>query len=83
MGSNPGGVAVVPIKSVARAEISSKPTSRPGPWAVLHSTSAYAYLAQPRGCGMSRRRPQRHIEHDDAIHNNERGNHHDENKIPE
>lgn len=51
------------------------------PWAVLASTSAY--LAQPRGCGMSGRRPQRHIEHDDAIRNNERGNHHDENKIPE
>lgn len=51
------------------------------PWAVLHSTSAY--LAQPRGCGMRRRRPQRHVEHDDAIHHNERGNHHDENKIPE
>lgn len=32
---------------------------------------------------MRRRRPQRHVEHDNAIHHNECGNHHDENKIPE
>lgn len=32
---------------------------------------------------MSRWRPQRYVEHDDAIHDNERGNHHDEDKIPD
>lgn len=27
--------------------------------------------------------PQRHVQHDDAVHDNERGNHHDENEVPE
>lgn len=27
-------------------------------------------------------RPQRHVEHNDAIHNNERGDYHDKNEVP-
>lgn len=77
--SSPGDAAAALIKSAAGAERGSKPASHP--WAVLSPTSAY--LAQPRGCSMSRWRPQRYVEHDDAIHDNERGNHHDEYKIPD
>lgn len=79
VGSSPEDAAVALIKSAAGAEKGSKSASHP--WAVLSTTSTY--LAQPRGCGMSRWRPQRYVEHDDAIHDNECGNHHDENKIPD
>lgn len=58
-------------------EISSKP--RPLPW----NRPPRAYVAQTQGLGVSGGRPQRHVEHDDAIHDNERGNNHDENEVPE
>lgn len=59
------------------AEISSKP--RLLPW----SRPPGAYVAQTQGLRVSGGRPQRHVEHDDAIHDNEGGNNHDENEVPE
>lgn len=59
------------------AEISSKP--RLPPW----SRPPDAYVAQTQGLGVSGGRPQRHVEDDDAIHDNERGNNHDEKEVPE
>lgn len=61
----------------AAGRLARSPASRPEP------PPPGAYVAQPRGHGVSGGRPTRHVEHDDAIHDNERGNHHDENEVPE
>lgn len=56
------------------------PGSPPSPHPTACSTT---HVAQPQGPGMSGGCPQRHIQHKDAVRDNERGNHHDEKKVPE
>lgn len=83
---SPGGAAAAPARpggggTEAGRGSAPRPPARP-PARPAAARPPRAYVAQPRGRGVSGGRPQRHVEHDDAIHDNERGNHHDEDEVP-
>lgn len=84
---SPGGAAAAPARPRGGARPGGAqlqgPPRRPAAARPARRRQPGAYVAQPRGRGVSGGRPQGHVEHDDAIHDNERGNHHDENEVPE
>uniref|UniRef100_A0A8I3MTB7 Uncharacterized protein n=1 Tax=Canis lupus familiaris TaxID=9615 RepID=A0A8I3MTB7_CANLF len=79
---SPGGWAAAPAgpgggakraRGPAPSGSSPRPRSRP---------PRRSHVAQPRGHGVCGGRPQRHVEHDDTVHDDDRGNHHDEDEVP-